>query len=147
MKKRASIIRSILGAVIFACVLFTVLIVWTHYRGGYQFWDSLYLAGVSGIVMGIYSYWKLRRKRSDENGDPSKEAVLLKEHPLLVRSIGTGLGIACAVFTFLIVLAHFRGAYEFWEVFYMAVLGGVAASIEGYRRALRKRNDEESAVT
>lgn len=139
MKKLSFITQSVFNAATYSCGVFTILVVWSHYRGGYQFWDSVYSAVFAGIGMAIYKYWRAWRGRGNESRDPSADKVLLKEHPLLIRSFRTGLIVACAAFTLLITLAHFRGAYEFWKIVYVSAAGGAAGSIEGYRRALQER--------
>ena len=147
MKKRSLIRKSLEAGFVIAVGLFTFQITWNHFRGGYLFWNSVELAVPAGVVMAIYTYWRLRRKPASENGDASEENVMLKEHPLLVPSLRMGLGVAGAVFTLLVVLSHFRGAFEFWRIFSGATMGGVAGTLEGYRRALRKLADEESEPT
>ena len=144
MQDRSLIVRSTLGTVSVIFVTFTMLMAWSHYRGVYQFWECLETAVVGSIGAGICGYWRVRRKSAEASEDASEENVLLNKHPLLVRSVVTGLVVGCAVFTPLISLAHFRGAHEFWEIFYLSIVGGVMGSIEGYRRALRKLANEGS---
>lgn len=142
--------------------IFTFAMTLNYFSGPYRFWSAVYLGSTTGVVAGVYTYWRLWRKPADENGKVKvgKEDLVLRtvplfvpginaRHPILAPTIRTGLYLACALFTWFTVLSHFAGAPNFQRAFVAAAIAGVIGLFEGYRRALDKHNgnSEHAQVT
>jgi hypothetical protein len=146
MEKRFPV-RASLKVGSWACFsIFTFVMTLNYFYGIYRFGSAAYLAGTTGSLMGIYTYWRLWCKSAEEGGKMSTEDAVLKKHPLLVPTLRTGGYAACAVFTLFTVLSHLEGTPDFERAFVGAAIAGVVGLLEGYRRALRRhanRGDSE----
>jgi hypothetical protein len=150
-------VRASLKSASWGCFgIFTFLMTLNYFCGMYRFGSAIYLATTTASIMGIYTYWRLRRKPADENGrvrvgpedtvlrtNPLFVPALNRKHPLLAPTLRTGLYLACAVFTLFTVMSHLEGTPDFRRAFVGAAIAGVFGLFEGYRRAVRRHDRQE----